>query len=74
MSEAELVELLQSFAAMGRWFFDNRIIDQLTAVLVERAKAGTAGQASVDRVAACLDGINHRNKMLAAYLEEQLEP
>lgn len=74
MSEAELVELLQSFAAMGRWFFDNRVLDQLTAVLVERAKAGTAGQASVDRVAACLDGINHRNKMLAAYLEEQLEP
>lgn len=63
--------LLHSFAAMGRWFFDNRVLDQLTAVLVERARAGTAGRDSVDAVAACLAGINHRNKALLAYLQER---
>lgn len=74
LSEGELVDLLQSFAAMGRWFFDNRVLDQLTNVLVERAKVEKASQGSVEKVAECLAGINHKNRMLAAYLEEQLEP
>lgn len=55
---------------MGRWFFDNRVLDQLTAVLVERAKAGKASQHSVTAVAECLAGINHKNKMLQAYVQE----
>lgn len=71
LSESELVALIQSFAGMGRWFFDNRLIDQLTVVLVEAARKGQAAQRSVDAVAACLDGINHRNKVLAQYLDEK---
>ena len=47
-----------------------RVLDQLTAMLVDRARAGTAGQQSVDRVAQCLAGINHKNKALLAYLQE----
>jgi hypothetical protein len=71
LSESELVGLLHSFAAMGRWFFDNRVLDQLTAVLVERASAGKAGHSSVERVAECLAGINHKNKVLMAYMQER---
>lgn len=71
LSESELVALLTSFAAMGRWFFDNRVLDQLAAVLVDRARAGAAGQGSVDAVAACLAGINHKSKPLLAYLQER---
>lgn len=70
LSESELLDLLHSFAAMGRWFFDNRVLDQLTAVLVDRARAGEAGQHSVERVAECLAGINHKNKALLAYMQE----
>jgi hypothetical protein len=56
---------------MGRWFFDNRVLDQLTAVLVERARDGKAGHSSVERVAACLAGINHKNNVLMAYMQER---
>jgi hypothetical protein len=31
LTEPELLQLLSSFAAMGRWFFDNRLLDGLTA-------------------------------------------
>jgi len=71
LSEGELVALVQSFAAMGRWFFDNRLIDQLTVVLVDRARAGKVRQESVDSIASCLSGIRHKNKVLQQYLEER---
>ena len=71
LSESELVALIHSFAAMGRWFFDNRLIDQLTAELVQRARAGAVRQDSIDRVAGCLLGIQHKNKVLQRYLEER---
>jgi hypothetical protein len=71
LTESELVALLQNFAAMGRWFFDNRVLDQLTVVLVDRAKAGMAGQQSIAAVAECLGGINHKNRVLQGYLHEQ---
>jgi hypothetical protein len=31
LTEGELLGLLQSFAAMGRWFFDSRLLDGLAA-------------------------------------------
>jgi hypothetical protein len=40
-------------------------------VLVDRAKAGMAGQQSIAAVAECLGGINHKNRVLQGYLDEQ---
>jgi len=36
LSQGELVSLIESFAAMGRWFFDNRLLDGLACEVVER--------------------------------------
>lgn len=70
LSEDELLNLIRTFAAMGRWFFDNRLLDQLTAEVVARARDGIVDQAVVKQVAAALDAINHKNKVLQQYLTE----
>lgn len=40
-------------------------------MLVDRARDGKAGRSSVVRVAECLAGINHKNKVLLAYMQER---
>jgi hypothetical protein len=70
LTEQELLELLQSFASMGRWFFDNRVLDQLTQELLDRAQKGVVTQGMLESVAECLAGINHKNKALAAHLQK----
>lgn len=69
LSDSELSQLIRSFAGMGRWFFDNRLIDQLTAVLVDQAKADRAQSHCVLEVAECLASINHKNLVLQQYLD-----
>jgi hypothetical protein len=70
LTEQELLELLQSFASMGRWFFDNRVLDQLTHELLDRAQQGLVQQGVLEKVAECLAGINHKNKALAVHLQK----
>lgn len=64
LSGNELLALLSSFAAMGRWFFDNRLLDSLTGEVVARAQQGQLPGAAVQAVAAELATINYRNKAL----------
>lgn len=67
LNESELLSLITSFAEMGRWFFDNRLLDQLTAEVVARANDGLVSATAVDQVAAALDAINHKSKALQQY-------
>ncbi|KAF8059111.1 hypothetical protein HT031_005283 [Scenedesmus sp. PABB004] len=66
LSEGELVGLLSSFASMGRYFFDNRLLNALAAEVVDRAGRGAVGDAAVQRAAAALAGIGHRHAALEA--------
>uniref|UniRef100_A0A383VB22 Uncharacterized protein n=1 Tax=Tetradesmus obliquus TaxID=3088 RepID=A0A383VB22_TETOB len=69
LTQPELLALLGRFASMGRWFFDNRLLDGLAAEVVTRAQQGLVSQDAVQAVAQSFAAINHSSKPLKQYLE-----